>query len=121
MLRPLILGCVIALGSNYATAQELSLKQNMKQMKMDFEQAAESPDIESMRSAIDSLQVTIEEAKRGDYPEDVSNAFLGGFNKLEVILAQIEADLDEADLQQAKSKLREIDELRKEYHKKYKQ
>lgn len=67
MLRPLVLGCVIAFGSTYAMAEAVDLKQNMKQMKMEFKQAAEASDVETMKSAIDSLQAIVEQSKRGNY------------------------------------------------------
>ncbi len=116
MLRPLILGCAIALGSSYAMAETVDLKQNMKQMKMDFKHAAEASDVETMKSAIDSLQAIVEQSKRGNYPPEKFDTFLEGFNKLSVTLDEIEADLDTGNLQEAKKQLREIDNLRKEYH-----
>ncbi len=116
MLRPLILGCVIALGSSYAMAEVVDLKQNMKQMKMDFKQAADASDVETMKSAIESLQAIVEQSKRGNYPPEKFDTFLEGFNKLSVTLDKIEADLDAGKLQEAKNQLREIDTLREEYH-----
>ncbi|MGY0615265.1 cytochrome b562 [Vibrio sp. FJH11] len=116
MLRPLILGCAIALCSSYAMAEAVDLKQNMKQMKMDFKQAAEATDVETMKSAIDSLQAIVEQSKRGNYPPEKFDTYLEGFNKLSVTLDKIEADLDAGNLTQAKEQLREIDGLREEYH-----
>lgn len=116
MLRPLVLGCAIALGSSSVMAEAVDLKQNMKQMKMDFKQAAEATDVKSMKSAIDSLQATIEQSKRGNYPPEKFDTYLEGFNKLTVTLDKIEADLDAGNLTEAKQQLREIDSLREEYH-----
>ena len=76
MLRPLVLGCVIALGSTYAMAEAVDLKQNMKQMKMEFKQAAEASDVETMKSAIDSLQAIVEQSKRGNYPPEKFDIYL---------------------------------------------
>ncbi|WP_045423156.1 cytochrome b562 [Vibrio jasicida] len=116
MLRPLVLGCVIALGSTYAMAEAVDLKQNMKQMKMEFKQAAEASDVETMKSAIDSLQAIVEQSKRGNYRPEKFDIYLEGFNKLTVTLDKIEADLDAGKLEEAKDQLREIDSLREEYH-----
>ena len=118
MLRPLVLGlgCVIALGSTYAMAEAVDLKQNMKQMKMEFKQAAEASDVDTMKSAIDSLQAIVEQSKRGNYPPEKFDIYLEGFNKLTVTLDKIEADLDAGKLEEAKDQLREIDSLREEYH-----
>ncbi|MGR5236491.1 cytochrome b562 [Vibrio alfacsensis] len=116
MLRPLVLGCVVALGSTYAMAESVDLKQNMKQMKMDFKQAAEASDVETMKSAIDSLQAVVEQSKRGNYPPEKFDLYLEGFNKLSATLDNIESDLDAGNLTEAKEQLREIDGLREEYH-----
>lgn len=116
MLRPLVLGCAIALGSTYAMAEAVDLKQNMKQMKMEFKQAAEASDVETMKSAIDSLQAIVEQSKRGNYLPEKFDTYLEGFNKLSVTLDKIEADLDAGNLTEAKAQLREIDSLREEYH-----
>ena len=94
MLRPLVLGCVIALGSTCAMAEAVDLKQNMKQMKLEFKQAAEASDVETMKSAIDSLQAIVEQSKRGNYPPEKFDTYLEGFNKLTVTLDKIEADLN---------------------------
>ncbi|MGR5548454.1 cytochrome b562 [Vibrio sp. DNB22_12_1] len=116
MLRPVVLGCVVALSSTYAMAEAVDLKQNMKQMKMDFKQAAGASDVETMKSAIDSLQAIVEESKRGNYPPEKFDLYLEGFNKLSVTLDNIESDLDAGKLTEAKEQLREIDGLREEYH-----
>ncbi|MEF1310714.1 cytochrome b562 [Vibrio mytili] len=116
MLRPLMLGCVIALGSSYAAAEAVDLKQNMKQMKMDFKQAAEASDVETMKSAIDNMQDVIEQSKRGNYPPEKFDTYLEGFNKLTVTLDKIDAELDAGNLDKAKEQLRQIDQLREEYH-----
>lgn len=116
MLRPLVLGCIIALGSTHAMAEAVDLKQNMKQMKMDFKQAAEASDVETMKSAIDSLQAIVEQSKRGNYPPEKFDLYLEGFNRLAVTLDEIEADLDAGNLQEAQQQLREVDSLREEYH-----
>ncbi|MDF4689381.1 cytochrome b562 [Vibrio parahaemolyticus] len=116
MLRPLVLGCAIAFGSTYAMAEAVDLKQNMKQMKMEFKQAAEASDVETMKSAIDSLQAIVEQSKRGNYPPEKFDTYLEGFNKLSVTLDKIESDLDAGNLTEAKAQLREIDSLREEYH-----
>ncbi|MDW1631280.1 translocation/assembly module TamB domain-containing protein, partial [Vibrio sp. Y176] len=91
---PLVLGCAIALGSTYAMAEAVDLKQNMKQMKMEFKQAAEASDVETMKSAIDSLQAIVEQSKRGNYPPEKFDTYLEGFKKLSVTLDKIQADLD---------------------------
>ena len=116
MLRPLVLGCVLALGSTCAMAEAVDLKQNMKQMKLEFKQAAEASDVDTMKSAIDSLQAIVEKSKRGNYPPEKLDTYLEGFNKLTVTLDKIEADLNAGKLQEAKDQLRAIDSLREEYH-----
>ncbi|MDF2152633.1 cytochrome b562 [Vibrio sp. CAU 1672] len=116
MLRQLMLGCVLALSSSYTLAEAVDLKHNMKQMKLEFKQAAQASDVQSMKSAIDNLQALVEQSKRGDYPPEKFDLYLEGFNKLSVTLDNIEAELEAGKLDKAQQQLREVDQLREEYH-----
>ncbi|EMQ2876397.1 cytochrome b562 [Vibrio navarrensis] len=99
-----------------ANAAGVDLKQNMQQMKLEFRHAAEAQDISSMQAAVTQLQALVESSKRGIYPAEKDGIYQEGFNKLSVALSKIDQELKQGDLQQAKQALREIDQLREEYH-----
>ncbi|NPD09676.1 cytochrome b562 family protein [Vibrio ostreicida] len=97
-------------------AASFDLKSTMKQMKMEFNQAAQATEISDMQEAVTHLSDLIEQAKRGDYPPEKWETYLEGFNKLSLALDTVEKQLDAGDLTAAKASLRQVDELRIEYH-----
>lgn len=102
--------------STQTLAADVDLKANMKQMKVEFKQAAQATQVTEMKQAIASLSALVEQSKTGDYPPEKFDLYLEGFNKLSHALEQVEQDLDKGDLEGAKSKLRVVDQLREEYH-----
>ena len=117
-LRSLLFACFMMFSVHYAVADPVNLKQNMKQMKIEFKKAAEAPNISTMKVAISHLKTLVDQLKHGHYPPEKTAVYLEGFNKLTVTLNKIDGELDLLDLKQAKITLRDVDKLRKEYHKK---
>lgn len=115
MKKALILTACVALSANVLAAS-VDLKQNMKQMKLEFKQAVEATSVEAMKAPVLKLSELVENSKSGSYPPEKEALYLEGFNKLSVVLDQIEADLEQGQLEQAKQTLRTVDELRIEYH-----
>ncbi len=105
-----------ALFAASVSAANVDLKQNMKQMKLEFKQAAEATSVETMQAPINRLSQLVEESKLGNYPPEKQDLYLEGFNKLSVALDKIEVDLEQGNLEQAQQTLRTVDELRVEYH-----
>ncbi len=105
-----------ALFAASVSAANVDLKQNMKQMKIEFKQAAEATSVETMQAPIERLSQLVEESKLGNYPPEKQDLYLEGFNKLSVALDKIEVDLEQGNLEQAQQTLRTVDELRVEYH-----
>jgi soluble cytochrome b562 len=97
-------------------ASDFDLKATMKQMKMEFKQAAQAEEITDMQSAVSNLSDLIEQSKRGDYPPEKYDLYQEGFNKLSVAIDSVEAKLDAGDLDAAKAELKMVDDLRVEYH-----
>lgn len=92
------------------------LKATMKEMRIEFKQAAEAQNIDKMETSITHLTALVNQAKQGVYPLEKQDLYLEGFNKLTVALANVKAYLDSGELDQAKAALRKIDDLRVEYH-----
>lgn len=97
-------------------AADFDLKATMKQMKQTFKQAAQAQTIEEMQQPIIDLNQLVEQAKQGDYPPEKKDIYLEGFNKLTVALEKIETELQAGQFEAAKESLKQIDDLREEYH-----
>ncbi|MGD8122255.1 cytochrome b562 [Vibrio sp. TRT 2004] len=97
-------------------ASDFDLKATMKQMKVEFKQAAQAEEITQMKSAVANLSELIEQSKQGEYPPEKTDLYLEGFNKLSVALDSIEAKLEAGNLEAAKAELKRVDDLRAEYH-----
>ncbi|CAM2827317.1 cytochrome b562 [Vibrio ordalii] len=87
-----------ALFAASVSAANVDLKQNMKQMKLEFKQAAEATSVETMQAPINRLSQLVEESKLGNYPPEKQDLYLEGFNKLSVALDKIEVDLEQGNL-----------------------
>lgn len=102
--------------SAQAFASDFDLKATMKQMKVEFKQAAQAQDIGQMQSAVANLSALIEQSKLGEYPPEKVDLYLQGFNKLSVAIDSVEAKLETGNIEAAKAELKLIDDLRVEYH-----
>lgn len=102
--------------SAQAFASDFDLKATMKQMKVEFKQAAQAEEITQMQSAIANLSELIEQSKQGEYPPEKTDLYLEGFNKLSAALDSVEEKLDAGNLEAAKQELKLVDDLRVEYH-----
>ncbi|MBD1576135.1 cytochrome b562 family protein [Vibrio sp. S11_S32] len=98
----------------YAAGSDL--KATMKEMKFEFKHAAEAQTISEMQVPVTNLTELIDKAKLGAYPPEKQDLYLEGFNKLTVTLENVETSLKAGELDQAKQQLRQVDELRIEYH-----
>jgi len=97
-------------------AKSSELKKNMQEMKLAFKQAAEAQSVEEMQKPIAELDALILGAKQGVYPTEKEALYMEGFKKLSLSIDNIEAQLEQGNLEQAQQELREIDSLRIEYH-----
>ncbi|MFY2507207.1 cytochrome b562 [Vibrio pectenicida] len=99
-----------------AFASDFDLKATMKQMKIEFKQAAQATTVSDMKMSVDNMSQLVEQAKKGDYPPEKFDTYFEGFSKLSTTLDKIESQLDAGDLTLAQKTLRQVDELRIEYH-----
>ena len=99
-----------------AFASDFDLKATMKQMQLEFKQAAQATTVSDMKMPVDNMSQLVEQAKKGDYPPEKFDTYFEGFNKLSITIDKMESQLDAGDLTAAKESLRQVDELRIEYH-----
>lgn len=97
-------------------AADYDLKSAMKQMKLDFKQAAEAQSVEEMQIAMESFSKLINQSTQASYPQEKQSLYLEGFNKLSLSIDAINQELQQGDLEGAKQELKIIDGLREEYH-----
>ncbi|WP_114764573.1 cytochrome b562 [Vibrio rhodolitus] len=102
--------------ASHSMASDFDLKSAMKQMKLDFKQAAEAQTVAEMQTAIDSFSQLVKQSKQASYPQEKQELFVEGFNKLSTSIDAINQDLQQGDLEGAKQQLKVIDTLREEYH-----
>ncbi|WP_188046980.1 cytochrome b562 [Vibrio vulnificus] len=122
-LSKVLLGSALVMVSFTGLANQESkvdLKANMKEMKLEFRQAAEAQDTESMQAAVNQLRSLVANSKTGEYAPEKNDLYHEGFNKLTVALDKVNGELEQGNLEAAKQALVEVDELRKEYHEKKK-
>jgi soluble cytochrome b562 len=116
-LVTVVLGLML---STHAFAEKVDLEAVMKEMKLSYKHADAAKTPEQMKKAIDELSLLVDKAKLGDYPAKRSALYNEGFDKLAVALDKADKQASANDLDGAKATLKEVDGLRKEYHKKVK-
>lgn len=114
-MRKLLPVLVFALSAQ-VYASDFDLKATMKQIKVEFNHAAQAEQINEMQVAVANLSQLVEQSKLGEYPPEKTELYTEGFNKLSLALDTVEAKLAEGDLAAAKIALKQVDTLREEYH-----
>jgi len=114
-MRKLIPVLALAM-SAHTFASDFDLKATMKQMKVEFKNAAEATEVSDMKSAVSNLSELVEQSKRGDYPPEKFDIYFEGFSKLSIALDSVEEKLESGDIKGAKAELKNVDDLRVEYH-----
>ncbi|MGC9422787.1 cytochrome b562 [Vibrio sp.] len=120
MKKRLLLSAGLLLIASQAWAANMDLKPLMQQMKLEFKAAAEAQTVEDMQVPIAQLSVLVTQAKQAQYPPERASIYQEGFNKLTVALDQVTNELSAGEFDAAKRSLKEVDDLRIEYHEKKK-
>ncbi|RJX75777.1 cytochrome b562 family protein [Vibrio sinensis] len=102
--------------SAHSIAADVDLKSNMKQMKVEFKQAVESTTTVEMQQALSEFKSLIQSSKQGEYPPEKQDLYMEGFDRLLVTVDQVQQDLDSKGLEAARTSLKQLDDLREEYH-----
>ncbi len=86
-------------------------------MKFEFKQAAQAKSIGEMKLPVENLRELIVVSESGNYPKEKQALYLEGFAKLSLALDKVQSNIDDNDFAGAQSALRQVDELRVDYHK----
>lgn len=117
-LLPALMGLVLSLSfSNPATAGPL--KPTMKEMRLHYKQAIETKDSAVFNEKIIQILSRLETAQAFEFSPERKVLSLEGLNKVETLVKGLPTATD-ANLPQLQAKLKEMDQLRIEYHKKVK-
>lgn len=114
-MRTLLLPLILMLSFS-VSANDVDLKATMQDMKLAFKQSAEATSIEEMKSSVIKLDSLIGKLKQGEYPPEKQSLYQEGFEKLSKSLESVKAEVESGNLEQAQQELRQIDQLRVEYH-----
>ncbi len=104
--------------SSLVTAADFDLEPIMKEMKLQFQVAADATSVDEMTMAMDKFETLVQRAQQGDYPPEKQPEFAQGFEHLQQAVDAVQVKLQSGDLQGAQALLRQMDDVRKEYHKK---
>ncbi|NAW60577.1 cytochrome b562 family protein [Vibrio sp. V31_P5A7T61] len=102
--------------SSQVWAADVDLRQVMRQMRAEFSQAASAQTVQEMQVPVTKLTELVNKAQQGQYPPRRHDVYQEGFTKLIAVLDRLSHELDSGQLAQAKLTLREVDQLRMEYH-----
>lgn len=102
--------------SSQVWAADVDLRQVMRQMRAEFSQAASAQTVQEMQVPVTKLTELVNKAQQGQYPPRRHDVYQEGFTKLMAVLDQLSDELDSGQLAQAKLTLREVVQLRMEYH-----
>ncbi|MCK6263697.1 cytochrome b562 [Vibrio sp. ZSDE26] len=115
---PILLGLALSsvtLSTN-VMAEDFDMTQTMKKMGFEFRQAAKAEDIETMQEAMTNLSALIQRSKQAEHPEEREELYMEGFKKLTLAIDNVEEQLENGELELAQEALREVDDLRIEFH-----
>jgi len=104
-----------------AEIDSIDLKVTMKQMRLAYTQAMKTTSADEFNTRIDEMSKMLTVAQSYNFSPDRAAMSHQGLDKVELILNSIQkTDITDENLAVAKSKLKDVDSLRKEYHKKSK-
>jgi len=119
LLGSLMLAALLALTGPVIAGEPLTLKQTMKQMRLQYKEALETTSADRFNQYMDTFKVHLGNAQGYDFSPERKKVSLEGLNKVERSLADMPV-ATAANLAELQLQLRGIDQLRKEYHKKTK-
>ena len=98
----------------------VDLEKTMKEMAFEYKQAYATTDGSNMTPHLERLIALTEQAIQGNFTEDKAESFKHGLQQVLTQLQQAKTEAQHNNIEAAKSHLREVDTLRKDYHKKRK-
>ena len=117
----LIISLLFSTLVNSAEINSIDLKVTMKQMRLAYTQAMKTTSVDEFTAHIDEMSKRLAVAQSYNFSPDRADISHQGLEKVESVLNSIQqVDITDANLAVAKNKLKDVDSLRKEYHKKSK-
>ena len=95
----------------------VDLEQTMKNMGFQFKQAIEATDSATLLPVLDELIAQTEQAQQATFAADKAEQFREGLAKVLTELGAAKAAAQQDDIASAQQHLRQVDALRKQYHK----
>ena len=101
----------------FAVSAAVDLEQTMKNMGFQFKQAIEATDSATLLPVLDELIAQTEQAQQATFAADKAEQFREGLAKVLTELSAAKAAAQQDDIASAQQHLRQVDALRKQYHK----
>lgn len=101
----------------FAASAAVDLEQTMKNMGFQFKQAIEATDSATLLPVLDELIAQTEQAQQATFAADKAEQFREGLAKVLTELGAAKAAAQQDDIASAQQHLRQVDALRKQYHK----
>ena len=101
----------------FAASAAVDLEQTMKNMGFHFKQAIAATDSHTLLPVLDELIVQTTQARQAQFAEDKAEQFRHGLEQVLTELEAAKAAAQRDDLATAQQHLRQVEALRKQYHK----
>ncbi|TMP39463.1 cytochrome b562 [Pseudoalteromonas rubra] len=99
------------------SSQSQDLNQTMKNMGHAYKQAMEATEAYEINRHLDTMLSLLKDSKQHSFKADVKAESIQGLEKVTSVIEQAKNLLAQEQIQQAKGLLKEVDVLRKHYHK----
>jgi soluble cytochrome b562 len=119
------LGCTVALTSPVTVAEEqmavvtasTDVEATMKEMAFAYKKAMASTDMNEIQHYIQQLQQLVKSVQLVTFSADKQVKFQQGLTEVQAQLTLVQASLAAQNIDQAKQQLKQVDVLKKQYHK----
>lgn len=119
------LGCTVALMSPVAIAEEqmatvaasTDVEATMKEMAFAYKKAMATSDVNEAQHYIQQLQQLVKSVQLVTFSADKQVKFQQGLNEVQLQLELVQTSLAAKNIDQAKQQLKQVDVLKKQYHK----
>ncbi len=112
VLFPLALVCF----SSLSYAQNIDMEATMKKMALAYKSAVQAESLQEVKAQMVTLDALVEKSKRAQFAAEKKGTYLEGLNKLSDAIDEVNVRVEAQQLEQAKESLKQINDLRKEYH-----
>ncbi|MCO7190534.1 MULTISPECIES: cytochrome b562 [unclassified Pseudoalteromonas] len=99
------------------SSQGQDLNQTMKNMGHAYKQAMEATEAQEINRHLNTMLSLLKQSKLHNFKTDVKAESLQGLEKVVGVINEAQSLLAQQQIQQAKQLLKEVDALRKDYHK----